>query len=177
MHCTPLAQDLQGRAPAPGRAQWPRPERTRAAPTGLTPRLHTAGVGGAGAPAWGVKGGAGRDMPVSSPGAPRRIGHCHSTASPRHTRAPPHAHHAHPRANPEHAGPEHARSALLLTPLMAYPQVPNRDGCGCKPPGSHCWPLYFSWRDGSASRGSPAGSRRPAQPLGPCAERSALWAG
>ena len=35
----------------------------RASPTGLTPRLHTvhtAGVGGAGAPAWGVKGGAGR---------------------------------------------------------------------------------------------------------------------
>ena len=145
MPCTPLAQDLQRHAPAQRAApnRRPRPVRTRAAPTGLTPRLHTAGVRGAGAPAWGVKGGAGRNMPVSShPAWNRHMAYgiaqadimpvsSHpdtrgglfdwATATPLpNTRArarAPTPHHARARANPN--------SCVLMTPLMAYLQVPN----------------------------------------------------
>ena len=116
MPCTPLAQDLQGHAPAQRAApnRRPRPVRTRAAPTGLTPRLHTAGVGGAGAPA---REGEGRRRSrcariLTRLPAPQNW----ATASPTHTRARhPTPHHARARANPGHAGPELARWALLCS--------------------------------------------------------------
>ena len=96
------SRDTHLRRAAPNR--HPCEERTRAAPTGLTPRLHTvhmAGVGGAGAPAWGVKGGAGRTAPYPHPAPrPAELGHHHSQDTHTHTHALPTPHHARARANP-----------------------------------------------------------------------------
>ena len=133
MHCTPLAQDLQRHAPAQRAApnRRPRPVRTRAAPTGLTPRLHTAGVGGAEAPAWeGERRRRSRYAHSFPPLPPRRIsaelGHrlpnTHTRATPRPTSRT-----CSRESRTEHAvqSTQERRSCVLMTPLMAYPQVPN----------------------------------------------------